>query len=819
MRIMPVKPVTHNKYSDMKRYTWIWIMLIALLSGCEDDFDKGGSNPGEGVTEGMITFRFSTEEAPVIVTRVGETGQQESLENVLVMVFDKDGKLVNKAYQQLTIDNHSVNIYLTAVEDQSIYALCNLPEGDETEDLINNSPVTLTGLKAKYTTIRTPEGAYGGKHIMTGSLPLELTTTGQLKKEYTIPVKRLTAQVNFNVSFEPYDPEDKFAVGEMFLYNIPMGSMLLDGGGSVDDAGSWGYRHPDDALLDSLDICAGDYSYVVADNAAKADRSAQFYQEGKRLDFEIVKGAVGTNDTYTASFKMFENRQGRVYDRENNWENLKGLIGKDPETAGKYGYEDLYRYYQQINKRGLAGTSRNPDDAEKIFKRNEDINDGKYTVNAEERGFKYATYLMIRGVYTKKNPVGGEDPSNVTYYIYLGSDNYKDFNVCRNHVYNYRIRIFDADKTDTRVDANPIGGLTIYGDFEDVLDAHPNVTQVLLYSPSNWTVRVADPDQTPWLEVSASPSYKPRKLGAEASRDQAAFRLDGEAGLHYFYIHTDEYIPPIKDPHGNVRYFNAPRTGKLLFSNQAGNVKEVEIKQYAAQMVIRERFATDLAKKVLDTLYVERILEKKNMQWGFQHYWCLKMDEILADDLNSKKNGLTNTRVLYDIALNGDKWGIDPAYPDGNIPSNIALGYALGKNRDRNGNGKIDYNEILWYLPAYTELQAIAGHISGGSRSYPGEYSRTVDVDWEMEPYSFFSSTPSSSDAAGITAGFSWAVQFSPNPQKNGKARVEMRSRFYNVICARRYNGWRGPDTGTVDGEIDTDEDWNEDEEEIMDKK
>ena len=152
----------------MKRYTWIWIMLIALLSGCEDDFDKGGSNPGEGVTEGMITFRFSTEEAPVIVTRVGETGQQESLENVLVMVFDKDGKLVNKAYQQLTIDNHSVNIYLTAVEDQSIYALCNLPEGDETEDLINNSPVTLTGLKAKYTTIRTPEGAYGVKQAHAG---------------------------------------------------------------------------------------------------------------------------------------------------------------------------------------------------------------------------------------------------------------------------------------------------------------------------------------------------------------------------------------------------------------------------------------------------------------------------------------------------------------------------------------------------------------------------------------------------------------------------------------------------------------------------
>ena len=68
-----------------------------------------------------------------------------------------------------------------------------------------------------------------------------------------------------------------------------------------------------------------------------------------------------------------------------------------------------------------------------------------------------------------------------------------------------------------------------------------------------------------------------------------------------------------------------------------------------------------------------------------------------------------------------------------------------------------------------------------------------MDVDWEMEPYSFFSSTPSSSDAAGITAGFSWAVQFSPNAQKNGKARVEMRSRFYNVIAPAAITVGEGP--------------------------
>lgn len=813
----------------MKRYIYIlWIMFVALLSGCDDDFDKGNSNRGEGVKEGMITFCFSTEEAPVIVTRANGTEQEESLENVLVMVFNKDGELLNKVYQQLTVDNYSVNIYLTSGPDQSIYALCNLPEGNETTTLIEKASITLSELKQQYTTILNPEGAYGGKHIMSGSIPLELTSNGLLKRVYTVPVRRLTAQLNFNVSFEPTKAGEQFAVGEMFLYNIPKGSMLLDGGGADSVVGDWGYHHKDN-LLDSLDICAGDYSYVVATD--KMNRSEQFFKEGKRLEFEIVKGE-GTPDSYTASFKMFENRQGRVYDHSDNWENLKGLIGRDDAEAQKYGYEDMYRYYQQINKRGLAGikgkeNAKSPTETQKVFKRNVGENVGKYDVNKEEQGFQYATYLAIRGVYTKKNSLGGDNPIDVTYYVYLGSDNYKDFNVCRNHVYHYQIRIFDVDKTDTRVNANPIGGLTVYGNFDDVLDAHPNVTQVLLYSPSNWMVRVADPDSTPWLEVSASHMYKPRKAGAKPNREQAAFQLSGEAGLHYFYIHTDEYIPPLVENHSTPGsdgpdrndYYDK-RVGKLIFSNQVGKEKEVEIKQYPAQMVIRKRNVQDpiIVREVLDTFYVERVLEKKNMQWGFSLYWANKMDTMMNDDLEKYKNGLTNTRTLYDVALNGDKWGVPPAYPDG-IPSDIALGYALAKNRDRNGNGKIDYNEILWYLPAYTELQAIAGHINGGSKHYPERYEGRVKVDWNFESYTFFSSTPSGNDPVGITSGLSWSVLFSPNTKKNGKAKPDLRARFYNVICARRYKGWRGPDTGKVNGDVNTDDSWNEDEEEIMDKK
>ena len=76
MRIMPVKPVTHNKYSDMKRYTWIWIMLIALLSGCEDDFDRGGSNPGEGAAQRRTS---ESEEGSALRTRSENTEIQLSV--------------------------------------------------------------------------------------------------------------------------------------------------------------------------------------------------------------------------------------------------------------------------------------------------------------------------------------------------------------------------------------------------------------------------------------------------------------------------------------------------------------------------------------------------------------------------------------------------------------------------------------------------------------------------------------------------------------------------------------------------------------------
>ena len=733
----------------MKLQTYILLLLsILAFSACEDDFETGISS--EGLTEGMITIRLEQEKGNDIMTRA-DAGEDSAIENVLLLLFDGEGNLTNKAYQELIEDNNSVSIYMTAVEGQTLYAFCNVPEDADVLEASVEDDYTLTQLQGEDITIKDPEGAYTGKYVMSGDTLIELENS-MLKKEYTVKVKRLAAKLDFNIQFAPTNAGDNFLIHGVFMHNIPMVSKLLE--------------------------------VEQTDTLAKYETDIKYYEKDS-LRIDYTESAEG----YNASFQMFENRQGGLEDKEEYWSRLIGL--KDV-TEGAAPYPDLYRKYQQIEKRGLAIQYK----------------------------FNYATYLSIHGVYQKASGAA----YNVIYYVYLGKDNYKDFNICRNNHYIYQIRIYDVDKTDTRVIASRMDDLAVYGNFEDILDAHPNVTQALLYSANAWKVRVANPDETPWLEVSTSARYIPNIAG-QPKADAATFTLEGNGGLQYFYIHTDEFVPyqekpgEILSPQTNYPDLNSPyRTGTIIC--ESGDVEEeIEIKQYAAQLVICHiNYDIHTMKEVRDTFYVERVLEQKNLSWGFDHYWSLITDDLIAA---GQWDGLANTRRLYEAATQGDKYDIESAYPDG-IPSDIALGYAINKNRDRNGDGKITYDEIVWYLPAANEMQAVYGHnrASGVSAEDAGDYYMDegnvgkIVLDSDVTG-NFHTSSPSVADPAGITPGRSYYVDMS-----SGKKAIGLRSRRYNVLCARRKPGFFGnPNENTgVGGSIGNNGQWNEDEEQIMDK-
>lgn len=719
----------------MKLYIYFIIFFLFIGIGCQDD-RLSGDTPA---FDGKVTILLKAAETPFIQTRAdGEAVQEEeAIENVWLLIFDKSGAKKEEAYQQLIEQNTSVSIYLED-EEQTIYAICNLP--DTVREKLSISK--LDDLKTASIRIQKLDETYTGAFIMSGGIDI----SPSLQSSYTIKVTRISAKIDFSIRFQPENPKEHFKLSAVYVHNIPQGSWLLE------------QSYPTDAN-DTLDVCTGDYVY----DAVAEKRRSRYLPDSTWLDVS----KQGT-DAYTGSCYLFENRQGGVEDISGNWPELGAILEQDPE---------LYCKYQQIYKRGLA----------KNYDRDKDSG------TTSDIGFAYASYLSVHGVYE----TAGGKPYRVAYYVYLGKDNYKDFNIRRNHAYSYQITIRSIDRLDTRVEADPLGGLEVYGNFGKTLDAHCNTLEVLMYANTGWRVRVEDPDLTPWLEVSRSEAYRPRMAGEAASDDKASFRLVGGSGLHYFYIHTDEYVPEIYDNNPENNHPGTIRTGKIICETGNGT-KEIEVKQYAAQMVILTmKDIHNLLEEVRDTFYVERVLEKKNMGWGFDHYWSFITDDLIA---SGQWDGLSNTRKLYQVALEGDKWGVDPAYPNG-LPDDFALGYAVSKNRDRNGNGKIDYNEIMWYLPAASELEALS------------EAVIHTDVELDEETTNYHSSTPSVADPNGMTTGRSYYVDMT-----RSKKYIGLRTRKCNVLCCRRKNAWKGPADGTIDGSVDNDTEWGDEEEEIMPK-
>lgn len=709
-------------------------MLAACLiwSGCKDDMmEENGT-----FKEGTVTLQFAVQGSQEVETRANDESDGDSrLDNALVFAFDENGNCVAKQWTYLD-GGTTMSMYLP-YSTNTLCAVCNLLD----PETVMNKVSKRVDLNAQAVTISEADGAYKGKYVMSG----ELTT---LPGDYTINLTRLAAQFNVTVKFAPSVASDKFMLSEISLHNIPGGSWLFDQ--SSEKTLIEGQKKDNFATADGGQ--KGDYVY----NESAEVMKNRFFKE-EVLDWEDKVYAEGetkdTNEKFAVetTFNIFENRRGTMATTNEgksiNWPDLSG---------------DNMTEYAQLFKKQLA----------------------------KNAGFTYATYMAIKGVYR----MGGTD-YETTYYIYLGNDNYSDYNVNRNTRYNLTVTIRTVEQADTRVEPVTLGDMKVYYNENEVLDTHFNAVQTLLYSPGKWEMWVENPDENPWLELSTDKKYSPQSLGDSKDGSMAGTRLTGTAGMTYIYVHTDEYVPVIASPQQNAASLRQARIG---YRCQKGNgtfseTKYFTVKQNPAQMVVLHiKYDVHTMKEVRDTFYVERVLEKKNLKWGFEHYWSFVTDDLIASGM---WDGLSNTRKLYDVALNGDKWGVEPAYPDGVIPSDVALSNVIEKNRDRNGNGKIDYNEIVWYMPAVYELQALQ------------EALAAQNVTFEGKDDFFFSSTPSSADPAGITTGFAWYVKM-----QNGKSALAQRDRQYNVIALRRKNAWKGPETAGGNGSVHKNDEWDEEE-------
>ena len=83
------------------------------------------------------------------------------------------------------------------------------------------------------------------------------------------------------------------------------------------------------------------------------------------------------------------------------------------------------------------------------------------------------------------------------------------------------------------------------------------------------------------------------------------------------------------------------------------------------------------------------------------------------------------------------------------------------------------------------------------------EVKKTLDLEPEGKTY--WSSTPSVSDRDGITPGRAYYVDLT-----TGDRAIGLRSQSMGVIVCRDIDGWLGPETGSGNVNVGTEDSWSE---------
>lgn len=749
----------------MMKYLISMALCLALFASCTQEWEETSASGAQG---GVVRIVLGTESMGMVETRADDgthteetsTEADSRVEHVIIYVFNSDGSsLLTRYRQDLEYPDKEVRMVLPDDEGTlQLRAVCNY------EQLWDKEISSLSALQDEVISIDQPDGAFSGSMVMYGELDMEQAAIQDKTKENVIWVTRIAAKVDFTLKFEPENDSDKFYLGNVKVYSLPGRSYLVE-------------QSQTDPAVPGVDA------------AVNPGEGTNFFSEPLLLQTEGDDLTVGV----TARFYLFENRRGREVDKtftdrfaENDdmWQTLKGKVS------------EMY---------------------------------------------PHATYIRISGTYISDNNL----TQAVTYDVYLGENNYSDFNVKRNWHYIVSTTIRTCNDLDTRVNATILNGAEITSSFNNPLDAHCNAVRCFGYTrnTAGWELYVEDPDEHPWLEVSLSSQYRPHIPGKTYTDAEgkllepnmiASSRMEGEGAMAgYFYIHTDEYVPenPSADESlNNTTDETSWRTGYVVLRDKGNNSTcRLEVKQRPAQ-VVRMPVKNLLGQvTAYNEYFVEYELEQKNLTWGFLKYGA---NPVMTSMIDDRWDGLSNTRKLYQEAVkipedpeddsedSGIYWGAyngyytvediyprstDPAVVIGRIPDDHMIKYVLGKNRDRNGNGYIDYEEIVWYVPALDELAELYNAMHDAGRG---------NVFFQNSQDKFHSSTPYLAGYTDEVPGRSFYVKMG-----SGEKSFAMRDRQYNVICCRRKGAWTGNEDAGYGGGITVDDDWNDDEVDVMPKQ
>lgn len=699
------------------KLAYLLMGVALLLSSCSEDIFPGGSESNEDVTISLAYSDVSPRD--IVVNSRATEAEERHLDNLHIYIFDGNGNL--KGYKEFTsgLDQNTNNNKKATVSgiktrsgDSYIYAVANYNTG--------RYPLTVSEEK-----------------VETGKLPIKLDEERARAGEYPFTLNDLKA-----LKFQR-NVDDQISITDAFLMSGAVNSGNIV---NINTAGNVTSNNTNDNAI-RLSRIVSKVKFTI--NEKKDDGVKRSF---KLANYDIMN--IARNGTLIGSI---DSNDKKPISNDTDVSNIKGLtlgVNDVDKTTGA-------EYFEAYLPENLQDAKKVITDQDRAKREDDNKSNPKEFINAP----KYGTYVVLKGKYEETTKDGSTITADVTYYVHLGDCSKKpnDYNVERNCNYTFNITVAGVNKiiVEAQKDENDQPGaegvVLKYGNTGKnlTLDSHYEYMVMRFYQED--IKKLKDSNLGYYYQVyalgkktepinvknEANPETKEhQKQLNDVDTSWIEFAIKGRGNSESSYGSKNDGRGTPCDYPGKKNTMNIEKFLKLLYDN--ANDKDFWTKDgyIDATCFVSENYYSNLtwdqyvnnvdkrafyvANKVWvskDTRSVYAEAQYGLTQHNIQTFYDVKQagnviaygcetindeeDKNFTDDgiggtssnensYQSKGSDTWNGRENMTKDLSGLTWD--------NIKSNKALVKAcMSRNRDLNGNGTIDDNEIRWYAPAVNQ--------------------------------------------------------------------------------------------------------------------
>lgn len=697
------------------KLAYLLMGVALLLSSCSEDIFPGGSESNEDVTISLAYSDVSPRDI-VVNSRATDT-EERHLDNLYIYIFDGNGNL--KGYKGITssLDQNTSNdkkATVSGIKTRSgeayIYAVANYNTG--------RYPLTVS------------EG-----NVEEGKLPINLNEEKARAGEYNFTLNDLKA-LNFQRNVD-----DQISITDAFLMSGAVNSgkvVNINTAGEVTSDGTNGNAIRLSRIVSKVKFTIKKYT---EDGVLRSFKLA---------NYDIMN--IAKNGTLIGSI---DGNTTKKISKASGVSDIKGLtlgVNDVDETGAEY-FEAYLPENLQDAKHDVTVQAKREDDSK---------SDPKVFTNAPD----YGTYVVLKGKYEETKD-GSTKTADVTYYVHLGdcSANFNDYNVERNCKYTFNITVAGVDKiiveaqTQRNDQPGAEGVVLKYGNTGKnlTLDSHYEY-MVMRFNQAD-IQNLKSKDLGYYYQVYAlGKKTEPINVKGEANpntqehqkqlngveRGWIEFAITGRGGSKSIYGSANDGRGTPCDYPGQGKTMDIETFLKKLYDNADNNsfwgnkgyidatcfvsenyYSNLSWDQYVNNVDKRAFYVANNVWVSEDTRSVYAEAQYGLTQHNIQTFYDVKQaGSIIAygcETINDEEGkiftddgigGTSNNEYRYPYQSKGDnKWdGRANMKQDlsgltwDNIKSNKSLVKAcMSRNRDLNGNGTIDEDEIRWYAPAVNQ--------------------------------------------------------------------------------------------------------------------